>query len=203
MHNYLFEVERLIRNYRDHINELDKMLAPHLSKISCEARQFIVEFMDVLALKADVTEQILKNSPSFFERLVVDLLLKMGYGYDNDSGFVTGQSHDGGIDGIIFQDKLGLDRIYIQAKRYALDNKVGRATLQAFIGAMEDVQKGVFITTSQFTNEAISYANKQQQKQIKLIDGTLLSELLIKHEVGISAVQVFKIYRIDTDYYGV
>lgn len=156
----------------------------------------------VADLKSRIMEQILKNSPSFFERLVLDLLLKMGYGYDSDSGFVTGQSHDGGIDGIIFEDKLGLDRIYIQAKRYATDNKVGRSTLQAFVGAMEDVQKGVFITTSQFTNEAISYANKQQQKHIKLIDGSLLSDLLIKYEIGLSTAQVLKIYSIDSDYYG-
>ena len=156
----------------------------------------------IAALKTDITEQILRNTPSFFERLVVDLLLKMGYGYDNDSGFVTGQSHDGGIDGIIYQDNLGLDRIYIQAKRYAPGNKVSRSILQAFVGAMEDVQKGVFITTSQFTNEAVSYATKQQQKQIKLIDGSLLAELLVKYEIGLSTVQTLKIYRIDSDYYG-
>ena len=156
----------------------------------------------ISALKTDITEQILRNTPSFFERLVVDLLLKMGYGYDNDSGFVTGQSHDGGIDGIIYQDNLGLDRIYIQAKRYAPGNKVSRSVLQAFVGAMEDVQKGVFITTSQFTNEAVSYATKQQQKQIKLIDGPLLAELLVKYEIGLSTVQTLKIYRIDSDYYG-
>ena len=157
----------------------------------------------ISTIKDSITEQILKNSPSFFERLVVDLLLKMGYGYDNDSGFVTGQSHDGGIDGIIFEDNLGLDRIYIQAKRYAPNNKVSRSTLQAFIGAMEDVHKGVFITTSQFTNEAVTYASKQQQKQIKLIDGALLSELLVKYEIGLSTMQVLKIYRVDSDYYGV
>ena len=156
----------------------------------------------IVALKTDIAEQILRNTPSFFERLVVDLLLKMGYGYDNDSGFVTGQSHDGGIDGIIYQDNLGLDRIYIQAKRYAPGNKVSRSVLQAFVGAMEDVQKGVFITTSQFTNEAVSYATKQQQKQIKLIDGSLLAELLVKYEIGLSTVQTLKIYRIDSDYYG-
>ena len=153
-------------------------------------------------LKSGITEQILRNSPAFFERLVVDLLLKMGYGYDDDSGFVTGRSHDGGIDGIIYQDNLGLDRIYIQAKRYAPSNKVSRSTLQAFVGAMEDVQKGVFITTSQFTSEAVSYAIKQQQKQIKLIDGSLLADLLVKYEIGLSTVQALKIYRIDSDYYG-
>ena len=126
----------------------------------------------------------------------------MGYGYDKNSGFVTGQSHDGGIDGIIFEDNLGLDRIYIQAKRYAPGNKVKRPELQAFIGAMEDVKKGVFITTSQFTNEAASYASKQQQKHLKLIDGELLVGLLVRFEVGLSTAQVLKIYKIDTEYYG-
>lgn len=156
----------------------------------------------IATLKNEISERILNNTPAFFERLVIDLLLKMGYGYDNDSGFVTGQSHDGGIDGIIFEDNLGLDRIYIQAKRYSPGNKVKRPELQAFIGAMEDVQKGVFITTSQFTSEAITYANKQQQKHLKLIDGSFLAELLVKYEIGLSTAQVLKIYKIDTDYYG-
>lgn len=156
----------------------------------------------IATLKTEISEKILSNSPSFFEKLVIDLLLKMGYGYDRNSGFVTGKSHDGGIDGIIFEDNLGLDRIYIQAKRYAPGNKVKRPELQAFIGAMEDAQKGVFITTSQFTSDAATYANKQQQKHLKLIDGDLLAELLVKYEIGLSTAQVLKIYKIDTDYYG-
>ena len=126
------------------------------------------------SIKAQVFDLILSNSPAFFEHLVIDLLLKMGYGYDNDSGIVTGQSHDGGIDGIINEDKLGLDKIYIQAKRYGIKQSVGRKELQAFVGAMESVNKGVFITTSYFTKEARSFIERQQ-KNIKLIDGKLLN----------------------------
>ena len=123
---------------------------------------------------------------------MVDLLLKMGYGYDKNSGIVTGKPHDGGIDGIISEDKLGLDLIYIQAKRFANGNKVTRHDLQAFIGAMEHINKGVFITTSSFT---------RQQKNIKLIDGNLLADLLVKYEVGVAAAQTFKLYKLDTEYF--
>lgn len=98
-------------------------------------------------IRQQVFDSVLNNSPEFFEHLVVDLLLKMGYGYDKNSGIVTGKPHDGGIDGIISEDKLGLDLIYIQAKRFANGNKVTRHDLQAFIGAMEHINKGVFITT--------------------------------------------------------
>lgn len=152
-------------------------------------------------IKQQVLGSILDNNPDFFEHLVVELLLKMGYGYDKQSGIVTGASHDGGIDGIISEDKLGLDLIYIQAKRYTSKNKVGRRELQAFIGAMEHIQKGVFITTSDFTKEATGYIEKQQQKNVKLINGVLLSELLIKYEVGVFVVQTISIYKIDSDYF--
>lgn len=156
----------------------------------------------VSSIKEQLIGQILDNTPSFFEHLVMDLLLKMGYGYGKTAGTVTGRSHDGGVDGIISEDKLGLDLIYIQAKRYGKTNKVGRKELQSFVGAMENIQKGVFITSSTFTNEAKAYAEKQQQKSIKLIDGDYLSDLLIKHEVGIGKVHSFAIYKIDFDYYG-
>lgn len=131
----------------------------------------------------------------------MDLLLKMGYGFNSDAGVVTGRSHDGGIDGIISEDRLGLGLIYIQAKRYAQDYKVGRKELQAFVGAMQHVQKGVFITTSSYTKEAVEFINQQQQKSIKLIDGELLADLLLKYEIGIIAAQSFSIYKIDSDYY--
>lgn len=144
---------------------------------------------------------VLNNSPQFFEHLVIDLLLEMGYGKDKSSGVVTGRSHDGGIDGIISEDKLGLDLIYIQAKKYSPTNKVGRKEIQAFIGAMEHVQKGVFITTSAFTREALSFVEKQQQKSIKLIDGELLADLLVKYGVGVSVAQSFSLYKLDTDYF--
>lgn len=152
-------------------------------------------------MKSSIYDQVLKNTPEFFEHLVVDLLLKMGYGYDMSSGIVTGRSHDGGIDGIISEDKLGLGLIYIQAKRYDPSKKVGRKEIQAFIGAMEHIQRGVFITTSSFTKEASEFAEKQQQKNIKLVDGESLADLLIKNEVGLQPVYNFTIYKIDSDYY--
>lgn len=118
-------------------------------------------------IRQQVFDSVLNNSPEFFEHLVVDLLLKMGYGYDKNSGIVTGKPHDGGIDGIISEDKLGLDLIYIQAKRFANGNKVTRHDLQAFIGAMEHINKGVFITTSSFTRSAIQFIEKQQQNSAR------------------------------------
>ena len=138
-------------------------------------------------IRQQVFDSVLNNSPEFFEHLVVDLLLKMG--------------SDGGIDGIISEDKLGLDLIYIQAKRFANGNKVTRHDLQAFIGAMEHINKGVFITTSSFTRSAIQFIEKQQQKNIKLIDGNLLADLLVKYEVGVAAAQTFKLYKLDTEYF--
>ena len=152
-------------------------------------------------MRQQVFQCVLHNSPQFFEHLVMDLLLEMGYGADKSSGVVTGRSHDGGIDGIISEDKLGLDLIYIQAKKYAPENKVGRKEIQAFIGAMEHIQKGVFITTSTFTREANLFVEKQQQKNIRLIDGALLADLLMKYKVGINVAQSFSIYRLDADYF--
>lgn len=153
------------------------------------------------SMKQQVFDCVLNNSPQFFEHLVIDLLLEMGYGKDKSSGVVTGRSHDGGIDGIISEDKLGLDLIYIQAKKYSPTNKVGRKEIQAFIGAMEHVPKGVFITTSSFTREALSFVEKQQQKSIKLIDGELLASLLVKYGIGVSVAQSFSLYKLDTDYF--
>lgn len=155
----------------------------------------------ISSLELELKRQIMSNHPSFFEKLIVDLLLKMGYGYDKTSGVVVGGPHDGGIDGIISEDKLGLDLIYLQAKRYKVGNTVGRHELQAFVGAMQNVQKGVFITTSSFTKEARLYAEQQQQKNLKLIDGEMLSALMIKHEVGIVVENSIKIYRLDAAYF--
>ncbi len=155
----------------------------------------------VSSIRQQLLDLILKQDPNFFEHLVVSLLLKMGYGPDDQAGVVTGASHDGGIDGIISEDRLGLGLIYLQAKRYAPQNKIGRRALQEFVGAMEHIRKGIFITTSSFTKEALSYIEKQQQKSIKLIDGQLLSELLVKYEVGVYVAQTVSIYKIDSDYF--
>lgn len=125
----------------------------------------------------------------------------MGYGYDNSAGKVVGRSHDGGIDGIISEDKLGLDLIYIQAKRYKKSIVVGRKELQAFVGAMEGVEKGVFITTSKFTKEGLDYIEKIQHKHISLIDGDRLCELMVKNEVGVQSIKVYNLFKIDEDFF--
>lgn len=152
-------------------------------------------------LKIQILDHILVCHPSFFEQLVVNLLLEMGYGSDELSGRVIGKSHDGGIDGVIYEDKLGLSKIYIQVKRNNSSNTIGRPLLQAFVGAMQDVQKGVFITTSSFTKGARTYAEKQQQKSLKLIDGDLLAELMIKYGIGLEKVQNYTVYKINEDFF--
>lgn len=152
-------------------------------------------------IETELRQQIMNNHPSFFEKLVVDLLIKMGYGYDKTSGVVVGGPHDGGIDGIINEDKLGLDLIYLQAKRYREDKPVRRRDLQAFVGAMQNVRKGVFITTSSFTPDAKKYAEQQQQKSLKLIDGKTLCNLMVKYEVGITVENRISIYRLDASYF--
>ena len=152
-------------------------------------------------IKRQLLDHILDCHPSFFEQLVVNLLLEMGYGSDELSGRVLGRSHDGGIDGVIFEDKLGLSKIYIQAKRNDERNIIGRPLLQAFVGAMQDVQKGVFITTSSFTKEAENYAKKQQQKSLKLMDGDLLAELMIKYGIGLEKIETYIVYKINEDFF--
>lgn len=125
----------------------------------------------------------------------------MGYGSDKESGVVIGRSHDGGIDGVISEDRLGLDQIYIQAKRYTPGNTVGRKELQSFVGAMQNINKGVFITTSSFTKEAKKYAVDQQQKNLRLIDGQELAKYMIKYQVGIVIKKRYEIVDIDSDYF--
>jgi restriction system protein len=153
------------------------------------------------ALSIDVLDKIKKCSPYFFEKLVVELLLKMGYGGSRqEAGKTIGKSVDGGIDGIIKEDKLGLDTIYIQAKRW--DGSIGRPEVQKFAGALQGqrARKGVFITTSKFTKEAIDYACMIENKLI-LIDGDTLSNLMIDYDIGVSIVNTYLIKRIDSDYF--
>jgi restriction system protein len=148
-----------------------------------------------------ILETILSCSPKFFEDLVIDLLLKMGYGGSKkDAGSRLGQSGDGGIDGIIKEDQLGLDVIYIQAKRW--QGSVGRPEIQKFVGALhgQRAKKGVFITTSTYTNEAKMYVENIDVKVI-LIDGKLLSNLMIDFDVGVSVSATYTIKKIDTDYF--
>ena len=155
------------------------------------------------SLADEVLDAVLSVSPSFFERLVVDLLLAMGYGSSLDSGERIGQSGDGGVDGVIREDKLGLDMIYIQAKRYARDNGVGRPAVQAFVGSLMGMgaTKGVFITTSYFSEQAIQYAKNVPNVKVILIDGQQLATLMIEHNVGVSVQKTYEIKQIDENYF--
>jgi restriction system protein len=153
------------------------------------------------ALTTEILERVKNCSPSFFENLVVDLLLAMGYGGSRqEAGQVIGKSGDGGIDGIINEDRLGLDVIYIQAKRW--EGKVGRPEIQKFVGALQGkrARKGVFITTSDFTQEAIEYS-KLVDSKIILIDGKMLAQLMIESDVGMYTAEVYKLKKIDSDYF--
>ena len=154
------------------------------------------------ALAKDLLTKILEMSPAFFEKLVVELLVKMGYGGSfEDAASVTQYSHDEGIDGVIKEDKLGLDTIYIQAKRWD-KGRVGSKDIQAFVGAldMKRASKGVFITTSTF-NEAARKCAKEVQSKIVLIDGEQLCKYMIEYNLGVSPRQVYEIKQIDSDYF--
>ena len=153
-------------------------------------------------LAQEILEKVRKVDPKFFETLVVDLLLAMGYGGSrSDAGQTVGKTGDGGIDGVINQDKLGLDVVYIQAKRWDGHN-VGGQDLRAFVGALSGrkANKGVFITTAAFTPEAKSYVNNVQQK-IVLIDGDQLAQFMIDHGIGVTTSRTYDVKRIDNDYF--
>jgi len=155
----------------------------------------------VATLSEELLSKVKECTPSFFERLVVDLLVSMGYGGSRkEAGEVLGKSGDGGIDGIIKEDKLGLDIIYIQAKRW--DNVVGRPEIQKFAGALlgQKARKGIFITTSSFTKEAAGYAKGLETKVI-LVDGSNLARLMIDHDLGVSTTASYQVKRVDSDYF--
>ena len=154
-------------------------------------------------LAADLLQKTLDQTPQFFEHLVVDLMVKMGYGGSfANSAKVTQYIHDDGIDGIIYEDKLGLDKIYIQAKRYKTDNVIGKPQIQQFAGALDEQKatKGVFITTSSYSKEARLYVDKLSKK-IVLIDGQELARYMIEYNVGVSTKHVYEVKRIDSDYF--
>jgi len=154
------------------------------------------------ALAAELLETVKSATPEFFEGLVVDLMLAMGYGGSRkEAGQATQYTADGGVDGVINEDPLGLDTIYLQAKRYT-DTTVGRPDIQAFVGALEmkRARKGVFITTSRFSSEALEYI-AMIEKRVVLIDGKQLADLMIKHNLGVSIKETYQIKAIDSDYF--
>lgn len=155
------------------------------------------------ALSADLLDRILQNSPGFFERVIVDLLVAMGYGGSHrNASEHLGRSGDGGVDGVINEDVLGLDRVYVQAKRYALGNTVGRPEVQAFTGSLVGfgAAKGVFVTTSTFSREAVDFASRIPQRVI-LIDGKRLTGLMIEHGVGVRTSRAIEFKRLDEDFF--
>jgi restriction system protein len=152
-------------------------------------------------IAVEFLERVSKSTPSFFEKLVVDLLVAMGYGGSRlDAGKAIGKVGDDGIDGIIKEDRLGLDAVYVQAKRWK--GTVGRPDVQSFAGSLEGqrARKGVFITTSQFSSEAKEYVNRIEKKII-LIDGEQLASLSLEFGIGVEPVTTYKIQRIDSDYF--
>ena len=152
-------------------------------------------------LASELLRRVKEASPAFFERLVIELLVAMGYGGSlEEAGTVIGKSGDGGIDGIIKEDKLGLDTIYVQAKRWA--NVVGRPEIQKFAGALQGqrARKGIFITTSSFTKEAEDFASSIETR-IVLIDGDDLSDYMIDHGVGVTSIQTYTVKRLDSDFF--
>jgi restriction system protein len=155
------------------------------------------------SLGQELLNKVINLPPAFFERLVVELLVKMGYGGSiKDAGKAIGKSGDEGIDGTIKEDKLGLDIIYIQAKRWQPGNVIGRPEIHKFIGALagQGAKKGIFISTSSFTKDAIEYVPRNETK-IVLIDGEKLANLMIDNDVGVTKVISYDIKRLDSDYF--
>ncbi len=152
-------------------------------------------------LAKDLLDMVKGCSPAFFERLVIDLLVKMGYGGTRrDAGQAIGRSGDGGIDGIIKEDRLGLDVVYVQAKRW--EGTVGRPEIQSFAGALQGqrARRGVFITTSDFSQPALHFASTIESK-IVLIDGATLAQLMIDYNIGVTSVATYELKRADSDYF--
>jgi len=194
-YNEFIKITNVSRDNDDIINEVETHTPEELMETA---------FQNIKRTLADeILEKIHNVPPSFFEKLVVDLLVKMGYGGSvKDAGKAIGKSNDEGIDGTIKEDKLGLDVIYIQAKRWKEGNVVGRPELQKFVGALagQGAKKGIFITASTFSKEALEYTPKNETKII-LIDGIQLSELLIEYNIGVSNQQSYEIKKIDNDYF--
>jgi restriction system protein len=152
-------------------------------------------------LSAELVKQIQDMSPEFLEKSVLKLLGAMGYGVDSDSLQHTGGPGDEGIDGIINQDQLGIQRIYVQAKRYKTGSNISRETIQSFIGALQGASGGVFITTSMFTQSALDFASKHLSPKIVLIDGRELGRLMLKYEIGVIVRRTYKLMEVDENFF--
>ncbi|MEY8688971.1 MAG: restriction endonuclease [Leptothrix sp. (in: b-proteobacteria)] len=174
---------------------LASVQAPH-ERLEDAAKELAATLAD------DILSSIQACSPAFFEELVVQLLLKMGYGGSRkEAGQAVGRTGDGGIDGVIAEDRLGLDSIYVQAKRW--QGTVGEPDVRNFLGALvgRGASKGVFITTSSFSEPARAFVARSLQQRIVLIDGDRLAELMIEHDLGVSTVATYQVKRLDSDFF--
>lgn len=153
-------------------------------------------------LSSELLTRVLKQSPGFFERLVVTLLRSMGYGSEETLAKAVGRPGDGGIDGIIHEDKLGLDAVYLQAKKYDPSHSINRPDLQAFVGSLAgaSAQKGIFVTTSSFSSGALEYLKTIPQRVVT-IDGKKLVLLMIEHNVGVKELKNYIVHRVDEDFF--
>jgi len=178
--------------------------SPSATLVSTPEEQIEKAFHTITsALRVELLQRIAQNTPAFFEELIIDLLVKMGYGGSRpDAAAQLGRSGDEGVDGVINEDRLGLDRVYVQAKRYSEGNVVGRPEVQKFVGSLVGLgaTKGVFVTTSKFSNDAIEYARHLTQRVV-LIDGQRLTELMIEHSVGVRLNRAIEFKQIDENFF--
>ena len=177
---------------------------PELAKSEATPREAVSTAVDEAntAVAAEVLDRVRQREPAFLERLVLAVLTAMGYGGAAGAAEHLGKSGDEGLDGVIRQDPLGLDRIYVQAKRYGASRAVGRPEIQEFVGALHGAQadRGIFITTSRFTPEATTYADRVAARVV-LIDGAALSALMVRHNIGVQDQQRYVIKRVDEDFF--
>jgi restriction system protein len=203
---YLLKYPEFV-NFKQPNNQKNKLHVEHIDthQQNETAEERILAAYNELsyALADEVLEAVKACTPAFLERLIVKLLVTMGYGGSvEEAGEVLGKSGDGGIDGVIKEDPLGLDTIYLQAKRYKEGSTIGRPEIQAFVGALagHHAHKGIFITTSEFSKQALEYVKNIPQKVI-LIDGQKLARLMISHNIGVSIASTFHNKKIDNDFF--
>ncbi|MGB3525609.1 MAG: restriction endonuclease [Flavobacteriales bacterium] len=201
---------RKFTDFNDFLSSMSKRNASGSNESSEEASQTPEEILDssYVQVRAALSQELLAKVQSLtwmdFERTVVQLLVRMGYGGSvKDAGRALAKGSDEGIDGTIKEDKLGLDVIYIQAKKWQTGNTVGRPEIQKFVGALagQGAKKGIFITTSAFSNEARAYSPRNETK-IVLIDGEELTQLMIDHDLGVTPQRTYTVKRIDSDFFG-
>ena len=213
---YTYDSDKIDLKYLDRYDSFVKFHGKNGSqKPASESQPQIEDFTPLESMEAannairtelskSLIQAIMKCTPEFFEHLVVDLLLAMGYGYDaSTAGMVIGKTGDGGIDGIINEDKLGFSQVYVQAKRWDKEHTIGSPDVQAFAGALlgKGATKGLFITTAQFSNAARKYVVDQKTVKVVLVDGIELTRLMIDNGIGVSTQRTFQVKQLDSDYF--